>query len=146
MELLWDSIEDCRYVNPKYEICRDPDWWKKEIDYPGSPEVGAGGGEVEPPPEKEFNRLAKQWREETAGFSVTAQKYAHPAYHAILVLAAENLPEVLPLILEELRARPGRWFEALKLLTKEDPTKPADSFDDAVRAWIAWGIRKKHIR
>jgi len=147
-----DGIEACREFPPRYQPrpadryqARPAGWWKSEgITYP---ETGRSKAQEEKPSlDEDFNRLAKKWREETAGFSVTAQKYAHPAYHAILVLGAMHVHEVVPLILEELRARPGRWFEVLKLLTNEDPTKPEDSFDDAVRAWVAWGIRNKHIR
>src|SRR5438552_6754454 len=112
-----------------YETCTADSWRRSErIEYlelepPRS-------SEERPSLKPEFDRLAKKWREETSGFSVTAQKYAHPAYHAILVLGAAHVNEIVPLILQELQARPGRWFEALKLLTNEDPTKPNDSFDD----------------
>jgi hypothetical protein len=89
-----------------------------------------------------FNGLAKRWRDETSGYSLTNQKYAHPAYQSILALG----PEVVPLILRELQARPGRWLQALKALNNGfDPSKPGDSFDDAVKAWLEWGRKKELI-
>jgi hypothetical protein len=89
-----------------------------------------------------FNGLVKKWKEETRGYSVTSQKYAHPSYQSILVLG----PEVVPFILRDLQTNSGRWFEALKALTKRDDiTKPSDSYDDAVKAWIAWGKDNKLI-
>jgi hypothetical protein len=89
-----------------------------------------------------FNGLVKKWKEETRGYSVTSQKYAHPSYQSILVLG----PEVVPFILRDLQTNGGRWFEALKALTKRnDITKPSDSYDDAVKAWIAWGKDNKLI-
>ena len=92
--------------------------------------------------EKIFNGLAKKWKEETRGYSLTSQKYAHSAYQSILVLGTE----VVPFILLDLQANGGRWFEALKALTKRsDITKPSDSYEDAVKAWIAWGKDGKMI-
>jgi hypothetical protein len=89
-----------------------------------------------------FNGLLKKWKEETRGYSLTSQKYAHPAYQSILVLGSE----VVPFILRDLQSNGGRWFEALKALTKRDDiTKPSDSYEDAVKAWIAWGKRNKLI-
>jgi len=91
--------------------------------------------------EEIFSGLVDTWRKATGGYSLTVRRYAHPAYQAILVLG----PEVVPLVLRELQTRPDRWFEALKVLTKEDPTKPTDSFEQAVTAWLHWGRRKNLI-
>jgi hypothetical protein len=92
--------------------------------------------------QKIFNGLAKKWKDETRSYSVTSQKYAHQAYQSILVLG----PEVVPLILRDLKANGGRWFEALKALTKRDDiAKPDDSYEDAVKAWLAWGKSNKLI-
>jgi hypothetical protein len=86
-----------------------------------------------------FNGLVKTWKEGTSGFSITTRRYAHGSYQAILVLG----PDVVPLILRELQNRPDWWFEALKALTKADPTKPTDNFHDAVKAWLRWGKEQK---
>jgi hypothetical protein len=92
--------------------------------------------------EKIFTGLAKRWKEETRGYSITSQKYAHSAYQSILVLG----PEVVPFILRDLQTNGGRWFEALKALTKRDDiAKPSDTYEDAVKAWVAWGKEKRLI-
>jgi len=91
--------------------------------------------------EAEFGRLAKQWKEETAGYALNLRRYAHPAYQAILSLGNR----VVPLILKEVQARPDRWFEALRVLTKENPAEQAESFEAATKAWLDWGRRLKLI-
>ena len=88
-----------------------------------------------------FNGLVKKWQEETAGSSVTTRRYAHPSYHAILLLKED----AVPLILRELQQRPDWWFEALKLLTKDNPVKPRSTFEEAVNAWIEWGKQNNRI-
>jgi hypothetical protein len=91
--------------------------------------------------ESKFNALVKTWQQETAGCSLTTRRYAHRAYQSILVLG----PAVVPLILRELQERPDWWFEALKALTNQDPTKPTDNFHNAVKAWIRWAQEQKPI-
>jgi len=82
-----------------------------------------------------FSGLAKSWQESTGGLSTTTRRYAHPSYQAILVLGED----VVPLILRELQQRPDWWFEALKVLTKQNPVKTGATFEEAVNAWIEWG-------
>lgn len=86
-----------------------------------------------------FKGLAKAWKEGTFGCSITTRRYAHSSYQAILVLG----PDVVPFMLRELQERPDWWFEALKALTKADPTKPTDNFNDAVKAWLNWGREQR---
>jgi hypothetical protein len=88
-----------------------------------------------------FKGLAKNWREETSGYSLTSEKYGHSSYKAILKLG----PEVVPFILQELQVRPGRWLAALNELSDYNPTKPGDSFDEARTAWLDWGKQKGFI-
>jgi hypothetical protein len=48
--------------------------------------------------------------------------------------------EVVPYILQDLQTNGGRWLEALKALTKRtDIGQSSNSYEDAVKAWIAWG-------
>ena len=100
-------------------------------------EVAQTGEELE----RIFQGLVRTWKDGTAGYSITARRYAHGSYQALLVLG----PGIVPMILRELQERPDWWFEALKVLTKEDPTKPTDNFHAAVKAWINWGKAHKLI-
>ena len=91
--------------------------------------------------ENVFNGLVTTWREETGACSLTYRRYAHKAYQSILTLGKE----VVPLILRELQHRPDRWFEALKVLTKDSPAATANSFDEAVERWLTWGKSQRLI-
>ena len=88
-----------------------------------------------------FEGLAESWRESTGGYSLTYRRYAHPSYQAILVLGKDSIP----FILRELQQRPDLWFEALRLLTKENPAQNAKSFNDAVSCWLRWGKQNRFI-
>jgi hypothetical protein len=90
-----------------------------------------------------FDGLAKNWIEETGGYSLTMRRYAHSSYQSILAL--EPKKDVISLILLELQRRPDRWFEALKALTKTNPAQNAKTFDETVRCWIEWGKRENYI-
>ncbi|HZM01814.1 MAG TPA: hypothetical protein VFC44_02220 [Candidatus Saccharimonadales bacterium] len=138
-------------VKTAYVLCEDrepspEEWWKdntiryaeRERERAIEESTSQASGSLE----ERFNELAQKWREETRGYSLTAQKYAHPAYQSILVLG----PDVVPLILNELQVRPGRWLQALKALNNGfDPSQQGDDFDEAVKAWINWGRATKLI-
>ena len=49
-------------------------------------------------------------------------------------------PAALPLIIEELRVRGGRWFWALRAITGIDPTDTADQGNATKMkgAWLRW--------
>jgi hypothetical protein len=53
-------------------------------------------------------------------------------------------PQVVPLILEELRREPDQWFWALESITEQNPVPPEAT--GTVRlmaaAWIAWGEQR----
>jgi hypothetical protein len=91
-----------------------------------------------------FDGLAKRWRDETEGSSLTMRRYAHPSYQAILVLGGRE-PEVVKLILQEMQKRPDMWFEALRRLTDKNPAEYAKSFEDATKAWLEWGRKERLI-
>ncbi len=86
--------------------------------------------------EHRFGDLARQWKESTAFMSSTTDMVMHPAYQQIIGMG----PEVLPLILAELRRQPGQWFWALKAITGEDPVDPADrgKVRRMAQAWLEW--------
>ncbi|HEX3717712.1 MAG TPA: hypothetical protein VH595_07065 [Verrucomicrobiae bacterium] len=95
---------------------------------------------------RDFRTLAKDWQDTTASYALNMRRYAHPTYQRLIGLFAKQPQgDVIPLILEELRERPDIWFEALKLLSGQDPAKCAKTFDDAVASWIAWGKRQRYI-
>ncbi len=87
-----------------------------------------------------FRELAEQWHRETDYLSSISKKINHPAYRAIIDMGNP----VVPLLLRELRDRPGLWFEALKKITGETPV-PAEAKSDprqAREAWLRWGQEK----
>jgi hypothetical protein len=84
-----------------------------------------------------FERLAVQWKSDTALLSSTTAMVSHPAYQAIVSLG----PLVVPLLLRDLEREPAHWFEALHAITGEDPV-PREHWGNivAMRAdWLAWG-------
>jgi hypothetical protein len=89
---------------------------------------------------REFERLAEQWKTETAFLSSTTAMVSHPAYRAIIALG----PPVLPLMLRDLEREPVHWFEALQAITGENPV-PCEHWGKiaAMRAdWLAWGRQR----
>ncbi len=97
---------------------------------------------VTSPPEPEtieqiFARLSQQWKTETRGISSTTELVIHPAYQQIIGMGQD----AIPLLLKELEGRSGRWFWALKSITREDPV-PVEKRGDtraAIAAWLDWG-------
>jgi hypothetical protein len=88
-----------------------------------------------------FFSLVNKWKNETGHFSVIARRYENPAYKAIL----EMKSPAIPLILNELKRNPDRWFSALEKLTGANPAKDAVNFYEAVDQWVAWGIANEYI-
>jgi hypothetical protein len=95
------------------------------------------------PVRERFEALARQWQEETAVLSSTTKRIMHPAYQAIIGLG----PEVVPILIEELKERPNYWFWALKSITGEDPVQPQDrgNLDRMARAWIDWAEARRAV-
>lgn len=87
-----------------------------------------------------FRTLVKQWRRDTAVDSSVQEKVLHSAYQQIIGLG----PAATPLILAEMKQRPGQWFWALRAITREDPVEPSNAGDisSMTRAWLDWGRRK----
>jgi len=93
--------------------------------------------------EETFRALADEWRVETEMHSSISKKLRHPAYQKIIALGEP----AIPLILRELRDRPGFWFEALKAITRQSPV-PHDERTDLRRVrehWLNWGREKRYI-
>jgi hypothetical protein len=84
-----------------------------------------------------FRALAERWRQETGMLSSISKKVQHPAYQDIIALGEP----VVPLILRELQARPGHWFQALATITQQTPVPAHDRADPekSREAWLNWG-------
>jgi hypothetical protein len=91
-----------------------------------------------------FERLAQEWHHETDVLSEPARAAMHPAYQRIIGLG----PQVVPLILREMRAHGGHWFWALRSITGEDPVGP--EIGGRIRlmkeACLTWGKEKGYLR
>ena len=88
-----------------------------------------------------FNRLARQWRIETAAHSSLAKKVMHPAYQRIIGMG----PGAITLILREMKVKPGHWFWALDALTQgQEPedAKNCKTLGELTQAWLKWGKDK----
>ena len=92
---------------------------------------------------REFNDLVEVWRRETGMMSSLEEKFLHPAYLRIIGMGKD----AIPLILEEMKQRPGHWFCALKAITGENPMRPehAGNIKRMTEDWLFWGERNGHI-
>lgn len=90
---------------------------------------------------REFRALIEQWRRETRFISPIARKVMNLAYLKIIRLGKQ----AIPLLLAELRDRPGHLFVALHVLSDEDPAHGKTTFDEAVAAWLKWGRERGYI-
>jgi hypothetical protein len=141
----WKGADGVVVWNSPKGFCEIEIVWAMKADYPkphitpkwediADKKTAAAQPEPDPELEQIFNGLVKIWREATGGMSSTKRRFSHPTYKAILRLG----PETVQYIIAELQQRPDWWFDALELLTKENPTKPTDSFEDAANAWVEW--------
>jgi hypothetical protein len=90
---------------------------------------------------KVFQEHSARWKRDTQHWSSVTKMVMHPSYRRIMGMG----PDALPLILHELKERPDHWFVALNAISGEDPTPPSGTFDEAVAAWISWGIRDGYL-
>jgi len=87
--------------------------------------------------EREFNRLAEQWRRETMSMSSSTDIAMHPAYYQIIGMGRV----ALPWILRELQQGGGHWFLALGAISRQNPVNPQDrgKVRKMTEAWLQWG-------
>jgi hypothetical protein len=90
-----------------------------------------------------FHELADKWRTETRYLSAVDDIVLNKAYQSIIGMG----PEVVPLLLRELQARPAHWFWALRSITREDPVRPEDlgNLRKMTDAWLKWGREKRYL-
>ncbi len=96
-------------------------------------------------PEKQaqFERLAAQWKRETAHLSSAGVIAEHHAYREIIGMGEQ----AIPLILRDLEESRAQWFWALRSIARESPVAPGDRGDvDAMTAaWLDWGKSRRFI-
>ena len=91
----------------------------------------------------EFEDLVHTWRSGVENLSSATAIAMHPAYQRVIGLG----PSVIPLLLEELEARPDMWFHALSALTGVNPV-PSSSRGNIramADAWLYWGRSEGYI-
>lgn len=93
--------------------------------------------------QSDFNRLAAEWKRETAHLSSPTMIAEHRAYQEVVDMG----PPAIPLILRDLQKAPAMWFMALREITGELPIREQEYGNiEAMRAvWIAWGERNGYI-
>jgi hypothetical protein len=98
---------------------------------------------IEPPGVLLFNLLMREWKQETSGYSSIDKKINHPSYRKIIKIG----PEVITLILKELKREPGHWFAALRELTTDNPVQIQHRGNIAEMAndWLRWGRDKNQL-
>ena len=86
--------------------------------------------------ESRFRNLATWWEAETGGQSSISRKANHPAYQQIIELG----PDVIPLMIEDMREQPNHWFVALRALTGVNPVplESAGRMQAMRKAWVDW--------
>ncbi len=90
--------------------------------------------------EAKFNRLAKEWREETEFVSAANKIILNAAYQQIIGMG----PSALPFIFSDLEMQADHWSWALVAIIGEDPIRPEDYGDlQKMRdTWLRWATEK----
>ena len=93
--------------------------------------------------EADFQRLATEWKQDTAHLSSPEMIAAHRAYQEIIGMGKD----AIPFILQDLQKSPTQWFWALRSIAGESPVRPEDRGDvnAMTAAWLHWGRRNLHI-
>lgn len=96
---------------------------------------------------RRFRELADQWREETGMLSSVTKILKHPAYLEILRMAQADKATMLPLVLRDLRDRPGLWFDLLRTVAGESPVPDEYRSDPKMvrEVWLRWGLFHHYI-
>ena len=84
-----------------------------------------------------FQRLTRDWKQQSRFLSNTAQMAMLGTYQRIIGMGMA----AVPLILEELQREPDQWFWALEAITEANPVPPADAGKVKLmaQAWLDWG-------
>ena len=95
--------------------------------------------------ERVFRELADRWTDETEHISNINKAIAHPAYQQIIGMGKVLPSFIVPLLLQELERTRDHWLAALHEITKEDPAQEDSNFEEAVQAWMNWGIGRGYL-
>lgn len=95
-------------------------------------------------PISRFITLKTKWEAETAHLSSITEIAMYPAYQEIIGMGSI----AIPLILSEMKTKPGHWFWALKSITGEDPVLPSQRgrIKEMVKAWLQWGKEQGYVK
>ena len=104
---------------------------------PGQLRSDVAGGPVVADVQAEFERLATEWKRETAQLSSPGAISEHRAYQEIIGMGKD----AIPLILRDLEDSRAQWFWALRSIAGESPVRAEDRGDIAAMtdAWLGWG-------
>ena len=92
--------------------------------------------------EIKFGRLAEEWERATIFLSSLTKIVLHPAYQRIIGMG----PAAIPLILREMKKKPGHWLWALDALTNgESPASGSQNLMEATEAWLRWGESRGYL-
>lgn len=85
----------------------------------------------------------RKWINEVRYESSTTRIVMNHNYQQIIGLG----PEVVPLIIQQLKEKPNYWFWALETITGENPVSPIQrgNIREMRNAWLEWGRRKDYI-
>src|SRR6267378_1553880 len=88
-----------------------------------------------------FRELADRWERETSHVSSITKKVIHPCYQSILAMG----PDVVSLLIRDMRENRRDWFWALHHLTQENPVSPKDAgnLDKMIAAWVGWERKQR---
>jgi hypothetical protein len=83
-----------------------------------------------------FRRLADEWQRAVAHHSSSTIRINHPAYKAVIALG----PEVVPMLLRDMKDHHSHWFFALGEITGAHPAPPsaAGNVPLLIDYWLRW--------
>jgi hypothetical protein len=91
--------------------------------------------------EDRFHKLAKNWKNETGGFSLAASKINNDHYFSIIGLGLIYRDKIIKLILEDLKNSTVYWHYALRKITNENivPREFQTNVQKTRDLWLNWG-------
>jgi hypothetical protein len=90
--------------------------------------------------EERFREHAAKWERETRHVSSMTDIVMHSSYQAIIKMG----PDVISILLRDMKENGRIWFTALAQLACENPIKPSDAgrVDRMTTSWLKWGKQK----